>query len=294
MDQPLATIVITTRNRKEDLRNAIRSALMQDVPIEVLVIDDASSDGTSEMVKSEFPQVRLDRTEENLGLIAQRTRAAGLAAAPIIVTIDDDALFITPATVRQTLGDFCDERIGVVAIPYIDVNTSPAVRQKSPDQRVWISSDYRGTAHALRRDLFLQLGGYRAILYRQGEESDYAIRVLASGHYVRLGTADPIHHLESPRRSKPLIAYYHGRNDALFAWQNAPLPYLLFFLPQTSAAAWRASMRAGNGWACLRGIAAALLMGLRGKVMRRPVERRSYLAYRRLCRNGPTPQECLG
>ena len=35
----------------------------------------------------------------------------------------------------------------------------------------------------------------------QGEESDLCIRMLAAGYVVRLGSSDPIHHFESPKRS---------------------------------------------------------------------------------------------
>ena len=55
----LATVVITTRNRKELLRDAITSTLAQQEQVEIIVMDDASTDGTGEMVRAEFPMVRL-------------------------------------------------------------------------------------------------------------------------------------------------------------------------------------------------------------------------------------------
>src|SRR5688572_20321271 len=74
-----ATVVITTKNRKEELRTAIRSALDQTARPQVLVIDDGSSDGTSEMVRSEFRDVTLHRYEQSNGLIVQRNNGAKLA-----------------------------------------------------------------------------------------------------------------------------------------------------------------------------------------------------------------------
>ena len=55
---PAASMVIPTRNRKDLLGRMIRSALAQTVPVEVIVMDDGSTDGTQEMVRREFPQVR--------------------------------------------------------------------------------------------------------------------------------------------------------------------------------------------------------------------------------------------
>ena len=52
-----ATIVIVTKNRKEELRDAVLSALNQVGRLEILVIDDGSTDGTSEMIRAEFPTV---------------------------------------------------------------------------------------------------------------------------------------------------------------------------------------------------------------------------------------------
>ena len=290
MSEPQATIAITTHNRKDELRKAIASALTQDVPVEVLVIDDASSDGTAEMVRQEFPQVRLDRTEQNLGLIEQRNRAAKLARAPILVSIDDDAVFLSPSTVRQTLVSFADPRVAVVAIPYVDVLKSPDVHQKAPDKRLWIVSEYRGTAHALRVDLFLKLGGYRGHLFRQGEEADYSIRVIDAGHLIALGNADPIHHFESPRRNTKTIMYFTGRNNVLFAWHNTPAAMLPVHILATIANCLRAGWNDAAVAAVISGLAAGLAGIARYWSSRRAVSSRAYFKFRILRRGGP---ECL-
>jgi glycosyltransferase involved in cell wall biosynthesis len=65
-EAPLVSIVVATYNRWPLLRETIQSALAQSFSdFEVVVVDDASTDGTADHVRSEFPQVRLIRQEEN-------------------------------------------------------------------------------------------------------------------------------------------------------------------------------------------------------------------------------------
>src|SRR4051812_26133143 len=108
---PEATVVIVSKNRCADLRRAIASALGQDADVELVVIDDGSTDGTADMVRSEFPVVKFVSEVESRGYIVQRNRAAELATAPIIVSIDDDAEFSATDVVRQAIADFTSERI---------------------------------------------------------------------------------------------------------------------------------------------------------------------------------------
>ncbi|MCC6580401.1 MAG: glycosyltransferase, partial [Phycisphaeraceae bacterium] len=200
----LATVVITTKNRRDDLARAVASALAQRPPVDVLVIDDGSTDGTGEMLRQQFPAVKVHRTEVSQGYIVARNLGAKLAVTPFVVSIDDDAELVSPDTIAQTLTEFDDARIAGVAIPYIDIRKSPRViptvpATASPTQW-YVNSAYTGTSHALRRELFNQLGGYQEALFHQGEERDYALRLLDAGYVIRLGKADPIHHHESPKR----------------------------------------------------------------------------------------------
>ncbi len=226
---PIASVVITSRNRKDDLLVAIDSCLHQSVPVEVLVFDDASTDGGAEAVRRTFPeeqlpQVRLFPEEKPVGYIVLRNRGAQLAKTNYIISIDDDAIFTTPTVVEETIKEFANPRIGAIAIPFQNIRISEEIFHRAPDRNdIYITAVYIGTAHAVRRDLFLQLGGYRESLVHQGEELDYCIRLLNAGYVVRLGSSDQIHHFMSPKRDMTRLHYYGTRNNILFIWYNVPV-----------------------------------------------------------------------
>src|SRR4051794_13985700 len=126
MQHPLASVVITSRNRKDDLLNAIDSCLTQSVPLEVLVFDDASTDGASAAIlerfpPDRFPQVRLFTEPKAVGYIVLRNKGARLARSNFIFSIDDDAIFTTSTVVETTLKDFQHPRVGAVAIPFKNI-----------------------------------------------------------------------------------------------------------------------------------------------------------------------------
>ena len=285
---PVATVLITTKNRKEELRAAIASALTQSVAVEVLVVDDGSTDGTAEMVRAEFPQARLERFEQSGGYITRRNLGAEMASTPYVFSIDDDAAFPSRFTVEQTLAEFSHPRIGAVAIPFINVRQNPAVLQKAPDTaKIWLTQSYIGTAHALRRDVFLKLGGYRPYLIHQGEEGDFCSRLLDAGYVVRLGNADPIHHFESPRRDFRRMDFYGRRNDILYVWHNVPWPNFPVHLLAVTAHGVNFALRCGRPWHHFKGLIAGYAACFSYWSKRRPVSRAAYGLTRRLRKSGP-------
>jgi len=230
------TIMIVSKDRRDDLRSAVASALAQDYPADVLVIDDGSQDGTAQLIAVEFPRVRLIRHAESRGLVARRNEGVAVATTDVVVSIDDDAILATPRIVGEAMAAFDCAQVGAVAIPYANVKRGAEVHQLAPDRhRRYVTDTFIGTAHAVRRDVFLALGGYRERLFHQGEEADYCIRMLAAGFVVRLGHGDHIHHFESPRRDLSRMDHYGPRNAVLFAWQNVPFPAALAQMPVTIA-----------------------------------------------------------
>ena len=257
------------------------------------MVNDASEDDTAEMVARQFPQVRLVSKSHNQGLIVQRNAAAALVETPFIVSLDDDAAFTATDTVAQTVAAFDHPRIGAVAMPYRDVLVAPTVFQRSTQPTARLIADrFIGTAHALRRDVFLQLGGYRQMLVHQGEEGDYCIRMLAAGYVTRLGDASPIDHYISPVRSLTRMAYFGRRNDVLFAWHNIPMPAFPAHLAATTLNGLRTATGSSEPAAMIRGLVDGYRTIPSEWRTRAPVSNAIYRLHRKLKRS-PAPLETL-
>lgn len=277
-----ASIVITTKNRKDDLRTALLSAVRQAGDPEVIVVDDGSDDGTAAMVRAEFPTVVLHSFPESKGYIVRRNFGASAATGDIVVSVDDDAEFSTGQTLVQMLRSFADPRVGAVAMPFVNVKYGPEVHQRDAEGRPRQVERYIGTAHALRRDLFLRLGGYREVLFHQGEESDYCLRMLDAGFIVVLGDSDPILHYESPRRDFRRMDVYGRRNDVLLGWQNAPWAHLPGHQVRMLARAVVFGLRVRRFPAMLEGWCKGWGAVLAGRAERRPVSRDAWRLFMRM------------
>jgi len=247
-------------------------------------MDDGSSDGTSDMVRSEFPSARVERTPISLGLVAQRNRASLLSSGEIIFSIDDDAEFSTPFVVEQTLAGFAHSRVAAMAIPYVEPKKPKQEFRCAPDaDAIWVTDSFRGTAYGLRRDVFLELGGYREQIIHQGEEMDFCIRLLNKGFVVRLGHGDVIIHYESPKRDLRRQGFYGRSNDILFAWRNVPMPYFPGHLLATSLNGLMHTVRTKSA-SDFQGMLSGYL-GIVGGCYRQPVSRSTYRLHRLLKRS---------
>jgi GT2 family glycosyltransferase len=173
--------------------------------------------------------------------------------------------------------------VGAVAIPYADVKKSPKTRHRAPDSdAVYCTAAFKGTAYALRRSLFLDLGGYREHFFHQGEESDYCVRMLDAGYVVRLGRADRINHYESPKRDFVRMDYYGRRNEVLFAYHNVPGLLLPKYLLGAAVNTVRTAIRYGRVRHFLQGLLAGYRDCIRFGDRRTPVRPRTMRLFRRL------------
>jgi GT2 family glycosyltransferase len=277
-----ATIVIVTRNRRDEALRAVASAVRQDGSTEVLVVDDGSTDGTADAIAGAFPSVRLERFESSAEVVARRNHAIGLASAPVVIGIDDDAELTGTDAALQTVRDFDRPRVGAVAVPFVDHRFGDQVLQRAPStERVFVTQQFCAAACAVRRDLFLELGGYRTTLQHQAEEPDLCIRMLAGGHVVRLGRADPIVHYASPKRDADLMWFRGTRNDVFFAWHNVPTRRLPGYLAkQTLFELWQGA-KVRRPLPFVRGLLAGY-RGARASGERRPVSPATFDLYRLL------------
>lgn len=296
MDTNPISVIFVTHNRKGLLCQAINAVLQQTVPVQVIVMDDASTDGTEAVVKASFPEVSYYRTEQNLGPAYQRNEGAKKANSDILIFLDDDTLVQAEDTIAKTIADFDKQYIGAVAMPFINILQDKKVQTGSPDSdQAYFYHSFIAAAFAFRRNLFLELGGFRTEYFYMGEEGDLSIRLLEKGYYVKAGTAQPSLHYQPAGRVCFRADFYGRRNDILFAYFNAPRIYLLPNLVSTVIKGLWFGLRVKRIGNMMKGITAGikLLFSVTAKSKVSPVSAKVFLQFRHLKKNEPLPANKL-
>ncbi|MER5938103.1 bifunctional polysaccharide deacetylase/glycosyltransferase family 2 protein [Streptomyces sp. NPDC001928] len=109
-----ASVLVPAYNEAKCIENTVRSLMRSEHPIEIIVIDDGSSDGTARIVEGlGLPNVRVIR-QLNAGKPAALNRGLANARYDLVVMMDGDTVF-EPATVRELVQPFADPRVGAVA-----------------------------------------------------------------------------------------------------------------------------------------------------------------------------------
>lgn len=108
------SVLVPAYNEAKCIENTVRSLMASEHPVEVIVVDDGSSDGTARIVEAMgLPDVRVIR-QLNAGKPAALNRGLANARHDLIVMMDGDTVF-EPSTVRELVQPFGDRRVGAVA-----------------------------------------------------------------------------------------------------------------------------------------------------------------------------------
>jgi hypothetical protein len=234
---PEVSVIVPTRNRPAFVRQAIASALAQDVALEVLVIDDAS-DHPDALAALDFadPRVRVLRRAEPGGAGRARNDALGVARGEWLAFLDDDDLMAPGrlATHLQHVGDagfsFCGQVLVDPARHVVGV--LPAPKPDDLAARLRVGSLIGGpSAVVVRTELARDAGGFREDLYALGDW-DLWMALAARARAVALPellVAYTVHpsnmHLRAPERILEDFRRFdalHGvgapAEEALLAW----------------------------------------------------------------------------
>ncbi len=108
------TVVVPAYNESAGIEAAVRSLLASDHPVEVIVVDDGSTDGTADLVESlRLPYVRVIR-QANAGKPAALNTGIAAASFDLLVMVDGDTVF-EPDAVRTLVQPFADPGVGAVS-----------------------------------------------------------------------------------------------------------------------------------------------------------------------------------
>jgi GT2 family glycosyltransferase len=276
---PTVSISILNYQRRDALRRSLESARAQDYPVEILAVDNASTDGSAEMVLDEFPDVRLVRLPEN---IAAAARNAGVAAAKgdIVVTIDNDVLFGTPHDVTTALRVF-ERHPRAAVVNFMIVGPDGRLCRRDwchpRDADAWGETEFPTDyvlegASACRRQAFLDAGGYWPPFFIGHEGWDLGFRMLDAGHELVYTPEVRVHHLvDDSVRPSSRIYYTFVRNAVWVALRNLPVPAATGSIARDLALMGFASARAGQFAAYRRGLLDAVRGAPAALATRRPL-----------------------
>ena len=118
-DRPLVSVIMPTYQGAAFVGETIESVLAQTYgPIELVVVDDASTDGTPEIVARYGERVRLERGRERVGPTRRRNEALSLARGELIAWLDQDDLWLPEKTARQVEVMLARPEVGLVYTGY--------------------------------------------------------------------------------------------------------------------------------------------------------------------------------
>lgn len=203
-----SSVVIATFNGLARLERAIASLATQEPPAdEVIVVDNASTDGTREWLREAHPDVIVVEQQENLGFGRAVNSGVEAATGDVIVLINNDVV-CEAGFLAAMLHPFSDAQVGMVAGVLLQeadptrIDTAGLVFDRT--MRTW---EYLGNAPidvldggvpapagpcggaaAYRAEAFRGLGGFDEALFAYWEDADLAIRMGAAGWRCALAT----------------------------------------------------------------------------------------------------------
>jgi GT2 family glycosyltransferase len=220
-------VVIATRDRRDRLLTTL--ALLRsgrDGP-PVVVVDNASHDGTREAVRREFPDVAVIASPTNLGAAARNLGVAA-AARPFVAFCDDDTWWEPDALDRARAQLVEDTRVAIVTgrvlvEPSGHTDPTCALMAESPiPQPDGLAGravvGFLAGASMVRTSAFLAVGGYDARWGIGAEEKLLALDLLVQGWVVSYAHDVVVHHAPHGQRDARQRTVMQRRNELWCAW----------------------------------------------------------------------------
>lgn len=221
---PTVSVVIVNWNTRELLRACLASLPWDSerVRIEVIVVDNASEDGSAQMVAEQFPQARLIRNAENVGFVRANNQGLRAATGEFLFMLNSDTEVRPGAIERLVEVLSSDPCIGAVGPRLLNTDGSPqpsagpfpslihrfvparseARYQRDLERRVresphrvapvaWLA----GAALMTRRDVLERVGPLDERYFMWYDDLDWCQKLRASGYErVFVGDAVVVHH----------------------------------------------------------------------------------------------------
>ena len=258
--QPHVITLILNTNRRDDTLACIGSLMQGDYPRHtILVLDNASTDGSNEAIRAQFPTVEIITLTDNRGYAGNNNvgiQAALKRGADWVLVLNEDTT-LTPDCISQmvTHGE-SDAKIGIVGplvyhadepnviqsaggwmndkwqAGHLGQNEADEKQYAAPRDVAWIS----GCAIMVRRAVIEQVGMLDDSFFYYWEETEWCVRAGKAGWRIAIVPSAKLWHKGVKRDYKPgpNVGYYNTRNRfMLLAKHHAPIGAWAFAWSET-------------------------------------------------------------
>ena len=237
--------VIVNYNRADDTIRAVRSLARLTTPVDAIVVDNGSGDGSAAVIRAACPEATVLETEQNFGFGGGNNRGIERAAedgADYVLLLNNDAEVVEPGFVDELVRVLEEDRGAGVAAPLIlfpDGSAQPTVgRRPSFRYAVRLALDRRlhgGAAivHERRRvefvnavcmlvrtDVFRRVGGFDERYFMYGEEADLEQRIVDAGYSLEYVPIRSIVHHHQEVSYDPAAQLQMRRNFIRFCFDH--------------------------------------------------------------------------
>lgn len=263
------SIIIVSWNVCKLLRQCLRSIKEQTrLSYEIIVVDNASTDGSADMVANEFPEVILIRNSKNRGFGAANNQGLAIARGQFVIFLNDDTEILDHALDKMVSYLEANPSTGIVGARLLNSDRTVQVgtARRFPDfkvlatmllglhsflqKKIWLQDYYlskenfrttklvdqvMGASLMTRRQLLKNIGSFDEHFWIWFEEVDLCKRFHDSGYKIAvLAPAEIIHHKgQSFAQQVKIKKFFHlSRSLIIYSYKHLPLyqPLLLIFL----------------------------------------------------------------
>lgn len=261
------SICIVSYQTRDLLRDALASIYGQptQASFEVIVVDNASQDGTQEMLEAEFPQVRLVKNDHNTGYTAPMNQALRLGGGRYLVQLNPDTKVLPGAFDVLTAYMDSHPRVGICTPKVLNRDGTLQRQCRRSAARPWDVLTYfsglaaryphdrrfggylqtflpedeinpveavSGSCMFIRREVTAQIGYLDEVYFAYQEDADFCFRARKAGWEVMYNPQAQIIHYggEGGSRNQPYHAIYQWhRSYFIYYRKNLASDYFFLF-----------------------------------------------------------------
>jgi GT2 family glycosyltransferase len=281
---PLVSIILLTYNSMVHIKTCLDSIRKLHYPnVEVILVDNASSDGSADYVEHNYSSVKVIRNKENMGFAYGNNLGATVASGRYILflNIDTEA---TPYSVNNLVQIAeSDNTIGICGCKLLFFNRRDLLQSAGGRYSLlgipWDRGTYEkdqgqfdkieevsfvcGAALLIRKNLISQIGSFDSVFFAYNEDVDLCLRSWVCGFRVMYVPSAIVYHKlqwNSDRRFNPRFVFHQHKNTLLILVKNFKMQTIIKWLPLSLSyetfwfVSFVARQQVSSAWAIVRSL----------------------------------------